>query len=117
MGLLLGAHGIGAALGGVPGAALLDHAPAGLEDFDLALDFVFEGGADEAETVDVLDFGLGAEFVRALEADADVGVAAQRTLLHVAVGDAGVEKDLLETGEVLEGLVCSANVGLGDDFD
>jgi hypothetical protein len=36
-----------------------------------------EGGANVAEAVYVLDFGLGAEFGLALEADADVGVAAQ----------------------------------------
>ena len=61
VGLLLGAHGIGAALVRVPQPALLDDAPAGLDDFDLALDLVFQGGADEAEAVDVLHFGLGSE--------------------------------------------------------
>ena len=49
--------------------------------------------------------------------DADIGVAAQRAFFHVAVGDAGVEQDLLEAGEVFEGLVGRADVGLGDNLD
>ena len=41
---------------------LLHHAAAGFDHFDLALDFIFQRRADEAEAVDVLDLGLGAEF-------------------------------------------------------
>ena len=81
---------------GVPEPRLLHHAPAGLDHFDLALDLVLQRRADELEAVDVLDFGLGAEFFLAPGTDADIGVTAQRTLFHVAVGDAGVEQDLLE---------------------
>ena len=61
VGLLLGAHGVGAAFGVVPEARLLDDAAAVFDDADLALDLVLDGGADVAEAVDVLDFGLGAE--------------------------------------------------------
>ena len=53
----------------------------------------------------------------ALQHDAHIGVATQAALFHVAVGDAGVEEDLLELGEVFEGLVGGAEIGLGDDFD
>ena len=56
-------------------------------------------------------------FSCALGTDAHVGIAAQRTLFHVAVGDAGVEQDLLEPREVFEGLVGRADVGLADDLD
>ncbi len=117
VGLLLGAHGVGAAFAGVPEARLLDDAAAGLDDLDLALDLVLEGGADEAEGVDVFDLDLGAELLLAAGTDGDVGVAAERAFFHVAVGDAGVEEDLLEAGEVLVGLVGGADVGLGDDLD
>ncbi len=116
MGLLLRAHGIRPALGGVPEARLLDDAAAALDDLDLALDLVLEGGADEAEGVDVLHLGLGAELLLAAGADADVGVAAEGAFLHVAVADGGVEEDLLEAGEVFVGLVGGADVGLGDDL-
>ena len=117
VGLLFGAHGVGAAFGGVPEAGLLHDAATVFDDADLALDLVLDGGADVAEAVDVFDLGFGAEFVRALEHDADVGVAAEGAFFHVAVGDAGVEEDLFELGEVLEDFVGGAEVGLGDDLD
>ena len=91
--------------------------PARFDYVDLPLDLVLQGSADELEAVDVLHFGFGAEFLLASWADADVGVATQRTLLHVAVGDAGVEEDLLQSGQVLEGLVGRADVWLADDLD
>ena len=116
MGLLLGAHGISAALGRVPQAALLDHTPTGLDDFNLAFDLVFKSRADKAEAVQVLHFGLGAEALRASETDTYIGITTKRTLLHVAVRDAAVEQDFLEAGEIFEGLVGGANVGLGDDL-
>ena len=53
---------------------------------------------------------------RAFETDADICVAPERTLLHVAVGYAAVEQDFFQSREVLEGLVRRADVGVGDDF-
>ena len=117
VGGFLGAHGEGAAFGVVPEARLLGDASAFFEDADLPLDLVLQCGADVAEAVDVFDFGLGAELLRPLEHDGDVGVAAEGAFFHVAVGDAGVEEDLLEAGEVFEGFVGRAEVGLGDDLD
>ena len=90
---------------------------AGFEDVDLASDFVFQRFADEAEGIHVLDFGLGAEFFLAARAHADVGVTAQRTFLHVAVADAGVEDDFFQAGQVFVGFVGRGEVGLADDFD
>jgi hypothetical protein len=40
---------------------------------------------DEAEGVEVLDLGAGAELARALRPDRHVGVAAEGAFLHVAV--------------------------------
>ena len=71
----------------------------------------------EAERVQVLDFGLGAELLRALQPHADVGVAAQVALLHVAGGDFDELQHLLHLGEVGVGFVGAAHVGLADDFD
>ena len=113
----LAAHRVGAAFGGVVEAGLLLDACAGFDDFDLALDLVVDSVADVAEAVDVFNFGLGTVLRRSLAHDRDVGVAAEGALFHVAVGDAGVEEDFLEAGEVLVGLVGGAEVGLGDDFD
>ena len=114
--LLLGAHGVGAALGVVPEPRFLHHAAAAFEHFNLAPNLILEGRANVAKAVDVLNLGLGAEFGRALEHNADIGVAAQAALFHVAVTHAGVEQNLLEPGEVLKCLVGSADVRLTDDF-
>ena len=86
-------------------------------DLDLAFDLVLDCGADVAEAVDVLDFGLRSVLRCSLEHDADVGVAAQAAFFHVAVADAGVEQDFLEPREVVEDLVGRAQVGLRDDFN
>ncbi len=117
MSLFLGAHGVGASVGGVVEPRFLKDALAGVEDFGLAQNFVFESGANEAERVYVLDLSLGAELLLAARTQADVGIAAQAAFFHVAVGDRGVEKYFLEQGEVLVGLVRRAHVGFGDDFD
>ena len=115
--LFLAAHGVRAALGVVPQARLLHHAAALFQHADLALDLILQSRANVAEAIDVLDLGLGAELRVGLEHDRNVRVAAQRALLHVAVADAGVEQNLLEAREVLEGLLGCADVGLGDDLD
>ena len=115
--LLFAAHGEGAAFGVVPEAGFLDDSAAVFDDTDLAFDLVLEGGADVAEAINVFYFGLGAELFGAFEHDADIGVAAEGAFFHVAVGDAGVEEDFLEAGEVFEGFIRGAEVGFGDDFN
>jgi len=79
-------------------------------------DFVFEGFGEIAERVEVLHFHLGAEFGGAAAADADVGIAAERTFFHIDVADAGVEQNLAESGEVGVSFIGRAHVRLGDDF-
>ena len=111
-----GAHRDGVAFVLIPEARLLRDAAAAFEHADVALDFVFERFLQEAEGVQIFHFDLGAELLGAAQADADVGVAAERAFFHVAVADAGVEQDLAERGEVGVGLFGRAHVGLGDDF-
>jgi len=48
---------------------------------------------------------------------ADVGIAAQGALLHIAVAHAGVEDDFLQAGEVLVGFVGGGNIRLTDNFN
>ena len=88
----------------------------GLDDADVALDLVLQRLLDEAERVDVLDLGFGAEFFLSARPHADVGVAAQRTFFHVAVADAGVEDDFLEPGEVLVSFLRRSHVRFADDL-
>ncbi len=90
---------------------------AGLNDVDLASDFVFEGFANEAERVYVLDFCFRAELFLATGTHADVGIAAQGTFFHVAVADAGVKDDFFQASQIFVGFVGRGDVGLADDFD
>ncbi len=91
--------------------------PPRFDDFDLASDFVLERLANEAERIHILDFGLGAEFFLPARTHADVGIAAQRAFLHVAVAHAGVEDDFLQPRQIFVGLVGRGDVGLADDFN
>src|SRR2546429_4409471 len=89
----------------MPEAGLLGQAAAGFEHTDVALDFIFERFLQETEGVEIFDFDFGPEFARATPAHADIGVAAERAFLHIAVADAGVEHDLAERGEIGVGLL------------
>ena len=113
----LAAHAVGAAFGGVIQPRLLHHAAAALDHFDLPLDLIVQRVADEAEAVHVLHFRLGAVHLRTLQHDGDVRVAAQRTLFHVAIAHARVQKDFLELRQILVGLFGRAQIGLADDFN
>ena len=117
MRLLFRAHAVGLAFVGVVEARFLRDLAAGFDDVDLASDFVFERFADEAEGIDIFDFGLGAEFFLAARTHTDVGVAAQRAFFHVAVADGGVEDDFLQARQIFVGLVGRGDVGLADDLD
>ena len=57
------------------------------------------------------------ELARAHRADGDVGVAAQRALLHVHVADAELAQRRAQQPQPLAGLLGRAHVGLGDDLD
>ena len=83
--LLLAAHRAGGAALGVVEAGLLHHPAALLDELGLALDLVLDRLLDEAEGVDVLDLGAGAELLLPPGADGDVGVAAEGALFEVAV--------------------------------
>src|SRR5450759_3920906 len=102
---------------GVIETRLLHHAPAALDQRYLPGDLELDGLLQEAERVQVLDLGAGAERLRALEPHADVGVAAQIALLHVAGGDLDELHHLLQLGQVGVRLVGAAHVGFADDFD
>ncbi len=117
MGVFFAAHADRAARIDVVEARFLDDFFARLDQFDLAFNFVFEGLLDEAEGVDVLDFGFGPEFGRAAETDRHVGIAAELAFLHIAIGDANVLQYLFDFGEIRIGVLGRAHVGLADNFD
>ena len=96
---------------------LLHHPAAAFDQRHLARDLVIQRLLQEAEGVQILHFGLGAELLRALQPHRDVGVAAQVALFHVAGGDFDELQHLLQLREVGVGLVGAAHVGLADDLD
>src|SRR5271165_2583005 len=96
MRLLLGAHTKGLALAWVVETRLLGDGSAGAQHLFMARDFVLQCLTDKAERIDVLDFSLGAERLLTDRTNADVGIAAQGTFLHIAVADAGVQDDFLQ---------------------
>ncbi len=102
--LFLRAHRARLALVGIVQARFLLDLAAALEQLDLALDFVIDGALDEAERVDVLDLGAGAELGLADRAHGDVRVAAERAFLHVAVADLEVAHQRVDLLQVRDRL-------------
>ena len=86
-----------------------------LQGVDLALDLGLQAPLQEAEGVHVLELGLGAEGLPR-PAHRDVGVAAQRALLHVDVGDAQLLHQAAQLGEEGPGLFGRGDVGLAHDL-
>src|SRR4030095_16361906 len=71
---------------------------------------------EEAEGVQVLDLPPRAELVRARRPHGDVGVAAERALLHVAVADADPAHQRVERLRVRHRFLRAPHVGLGNDL-
>jgi hypothetical protein len=92
-------------------------AAAVLEGVDLPLHLVIDRLLQEAEGVEVLDLAPGAELRGALLAHRDVGVAAERALLHVAVADVDPAHQRVQRAGVGHRLGGRAHVGLGDDLE
>ena len=114
--LFLRAHQRRLALVVVPAAGLLLDRAAGSDHVDLPRDLVLERAPHAADAVEILQLALGAEFLLAARADGNVHVAAHLALFHVGIADAAVDQDLLERGEIGEGLLRRRHVGLADDF-
>ena len=95
---------------------LLDDLAAALVDPDLALDLRRDPVGDELEGVHVLQLGLRAVALLPGLAHGDVGVAAERALLHLGVGDAELDDRLAQELEEAARLLARADVRLGDDL-
>src|SRR5678816_1300225 len=103
MGLFLAPHRDCAFLIAIPQPCLLNDATAAFENIGLPIEFVIDGFANEAEGVDILEFGSGSELLRALEPNRNIGIATQTAFFHVAVADVEIFEDLLETSEIVVG--------------
>ncbi len=116
--VLLRAHGEARVLVLVPAAGLLDdRLVVHLNALLLAAGLVADGAGDRLEGVEVFHLGAGAQLCRAHRADGEVHVAAQRALLHLAVGDAEVLQRGAQLLQISDHLIRRAEVRLGDDLD
>ncbi len=114
--VFLGAHGAGLALVGVVKPGFLHHLAAVFDEFDLAAHLEFDGFFEEAKAVEVFDFAARAQgFAGA--AHRDVGVAAKRPFLQIAVADVQPHDQRVQGAGVFGGFAGAAHVGLGDDFE
>ena len=116
MRLLFRAHAISSAFIRVVKTRFLCDRATRFDNANVPLDFVFQRLLDEAERVDVLDFGLDAKFLLSARSDADIGIATQRALFHVAVADAGIQNDLFQPRQVLVSFIRRPHVGFADDL-
>src|SRR6185295_19703485 len=94
---------------------LLDRAAA-FEDLDLARRFVLDRLFHEAELREVRDLAAGAETGIARLPDRDVGVAAERTFLQVAVADPDPDHQRVKRARVGDRFGGAAQFRFGDDF-
>src|SRR5690606_25594445 len=113
--LLLAPHRAGFAAGCVEQARLLIDRAAVLEDLDLPARLVLDRLADEPDRVHVLDLAARAERLPG-PTHREVHVAAQRTLIHIAVAGAEITEDRAQLGDVGRRLLRSPQVRLGDDL-
>ena len=90
--VFLGPKRPGHALVGIEQPRFLGDRSAALDQLDLALRLMLDDGHDEADAVDVLGLGPGAELAAGL-AHADVDVGAHRALLHIAVARADIAQN------------------------
>ena len=82
---------------------------------DLPTHFVVDGLLHELETVEVFDLTTRAEFSPRF-AHRHIGIASERTFLHVAIANANPCDDFVQLFGVSHGFVAAAHVGLGHDF-
>ena len=108
---------MGAAIVFVPVTGLLLHPLACFDQIDLTRCFVFDGTAEAAQRVDVLDLTACTELVITPAADRHVAVDAHRSLFHLAVGRPDRHEDRPQLGDIRAGLVGVADVGPTDDLE
>jgi hypothetical protein len=114
--VLLGAHRASLiALRVVEPRFLLD-ASAVFQHLDLPPRLELDRALHEAEGVQVLDLAARAELSLPGLPDRDIGVAAKRSLLHVAVADADPDDQGVQRARVGDRFLCTSQVGLGDNL-
>ena len=115
MRVLLGPHGARLAGVRVEQHRGLLYAAAILQRLDLPAHFVVDGLLQEAEGIQVLDFATRAERI-SRSTHRDVGIAAERSFLHVAVADIDPAHQAMQGLGVGNGFLGRTHVRFGNDF-
>ena len=82
----------------------------------MSLNLKFNRAFDKAEGIEILDFGTGAELGIAFASHRDIGIAAKRAFLHVAIANTEIHHHLVQLFHVGHRLLGRAQIRLGDDF-
>ena len=115
--VLLGAHGKSGILVLIPPAGLLDDAFSLFHTLDLPPGLICDGPDNGLKGVEVLHLRAGAQLLRARGADGEVYIAAERALLHLAVGNPQILEGGAQLFQIGDDLLPRAEVGLGDDLN
>jgi hypothetical protein len=115
--IFLAAHGAGLVALGIVEAGFLLDAAAVFQDLDLAARLELDRPLHEAEGIEVLDLAARAQRALSGLAHGDIGVAAERSFLHVAVADADPHHQRVERAGVGHRLPRAAQLGLRDDLE
>ena len=110
------AHFLGFAEFFIPAPSGLDESLAVVESLALAGNLVVDGATDGGGRVHVLELNFGSEFILFIFAYGDVHITAHLSFVHVGVGNATGDEDLLEGLEIGEGFFGGLNIWLGDDL-
>ena len=117
MRLLLRSHAIRLALIRVIQPRLLCHLASGFDRLDLPPDLVRQRIANKPEGIYVLYFRLCSELSPATRTHTDVGIAAQRAFLHVAIAHFGVKNDLLQPREIFVSFFGRRDIGFANNLN
>ena len=91
--------------------------PAVLQNFNLAGSFIFNGTNRSGEAVHILHLHTDTKFRRALWPHRYIDITADRTLLHLAVGDTKVLQSCFNSIQIRLCLGGGAHLRLGNDLD
>ncbi len=93
-------------------ACLLRYLATFFNNVDLPIDLEIDRFLDEAKRVQVLEFGSRTELFLPARPYRHVRIAAERSFLHVAVGDVQVAHNRVNLAHVRDGFACRTEVRL-----
>ena len=115
-GAFLAAHALSELFGFIPKAGFLPHRLTGFVGLDLALNLVINRLLNSRKGVHILNFYLGAEGGIRAAPHGDIHIAAQGTLLHIAVTHAQITHNPANLRGVFRRLAAGAQIRLANNL-